>query len=208
MTDYRIKLANNLIQILKSLDEVNEVYLKGSIANGQMDEYSDIDIAVDVSGYDNGKFAQKLPEIIEYHLPLLFYDWAPSLIPDSYVQSFFISGTSPFAFIDIECKATPHIYSVTQVTNDYLGHNIKLWIQIAKYFLRDSLNSTEQIHRLASKVLINSQWSNDTAELMKMILVQINKEPNADQYQEIINNCFKISEQFESDDISFSNLHD
>jgi len=197
MTDYRIELTNQLIPILKSHDKVKDVYLKGSIANGQMDEYSNIDIVVDVSGYDNGKFAQKLPEIIKNHFPLLFYDWAPSLLPESYVQSFFLSGTSPFAFVDIECKASPHIHSVTQVTNDYLGHNIKLWIQIAKYHLRDSPHSTEQIYKLANKVLKKSQWSNDPSELMKTILVQINMEPNSDQYQEIINNCVKISEQFD-----------
>ncbi|MBO8156564.1 MAG: nucleotidyltransferase domain-containing protein [Bacillaceae bacterium] len=168
MTDGRIQLGNEMIQLFNQEDKVKEAFLRGSLAKGEFDEYSDIDIGIDVSGYDNGAFALELPEILAKHFPILFYDWAPSLLPDSYVQTYFLSGNPPFWFIDIECIATPHAPSVTHVKNDFVGHHLKLWILLSKYYLRGNPNTNEQIKNLAHKVLHHDVWSTSPSELLKI----------------------------------------
>lgn len=158
-----------------------------------MDEYSDIDIGIDVSGEDNGAFAvEKLPNIINQHFSVIFVDWAPSLLPKTYIQSFFLRGTSPFWFIDIECIATPHIPSVSNVKNDEIGHLIKLWIQTAKYHLRKHPSSNLQVQKLARRILRRNYASNSSSELMQIILNEIDIVNTNNHYDQIIESCFNV----------------
>ncbi|TFB13463.1 hypothetical protein E3U55_15940 [Filobacillus milosensis] len=49
--DRRVKVANEIINILKDYPEVNDVFIRGSLSKkSHIDKYSDIDIGIDVSG--------------------------------------------------------------------------------------------------------------------------------------------------------------
>ena len=127
--------------------------LRGSLATSQADEFSDIDIAVDVSGADNGHFATTVPAALHARLPVLFSDWAPSLLPDQYVQSCFLENTPIFWNVDVECTATPHVPSLQRVTVNHHDHLLKLWVLDAKYVLRGDARAEAQVRRLAARVL-------------------------------------------------------
>ena len=55
------------------------ISLYDNIANNTEDELSDIDIKIDVSGYDNGKFMLELPHLIK-KMNVVYYDFAPSTL--------------------------------------------------------------------------------------------------------------------------------
>lgn len=71
--------ADEVCSFLEELPEVNSCHLYGSLSDDSHDEYSDIDIEIDVSGIDNGVFATKLPDILSENFNVIFYDYAPSL---------------------------------------------------------------------------------------------------------------------------------
>ncbi|MDR1330459.1 MAG: nucleotidyltransferase domain-containing protein [Oscillospiraceae bacterium] len=59
-----IKKSSEVIAYLNTLPEVKSCALYGSIANGTADNFSDIDICIDVSGFDNGMFMKALPQLM------------------------------------------------------------------------------------------------------------------------------------------------
>lgn len=151
--DGRDEWAARVIQVLEREPEVNTCFPRGSYATRTMDEYSDIDLGVDVSGYDNGRFALRLPEVLGRHFALEFHDWAPSLLPSAYVQTFYLRDLPVFWSIDIECVASPHVPSVKDVAVDEADHLLKLWVLNAKYLLRGRPESPESIRKFAARVM-------------------------------------------------------
>jgi predicted nucleotidyltransferase len=194
--DPRIVLANQIIEVLEKEEHVQSVYLRGSLSHGKTDEYSDIDIGIDVSGYDNGQYALNLFGVLNEHFSIIFNDWAPSLLPDQYVQSFFFKDTSPFWFVDIECNATPHVRSVTNIHNDRVGHHLKLWILNAKYYLR-GMSQEYSIYQFGKKVLEVQDLHNlSPKEIMRLTLETIHRN-STQQYEDIITKCSQICSKIE-----------
>ena len=64
------------------IHEVKNCTIYGSLSTNQFDEYSDIDIEVDVSGSDNGAFVLKAANLLNEIYPVIYSDYAPSLLPD------------------------------------------------------------------------------------------------------------------------------
>lgn len=48
---------------LKDLPKVKNCRIYGSLSSGKQDEFSDMDVEIDVSGIDNGVFLTRLPEL-------------------------------------------------------------------------------------------------------------------------------------------------
>ena len=132
--------ADDILNFLKTIPEVKACYLYGSHANGNADEYSDIDIKVDVSGSDNGAFMKKLPEIMTKQFPVIWHDFAPSLAPEQYVVSIAIDENNPFCVVDLNCIATPHIDTIQKndLNKDTLFHLIRLRTTNCKHHIRDA----------------------------------------------------------------------
>jgi len=134
--------AKEVCAFLKSLSEVKSCAVYGSLCNGTYDEYSDIDIEIDVSGVDNGVFATKLPDILSENFEVIFFDYAPSLAPEKYVISVAINTENPFRMVDICCVAKPHCSTVTRQDlaslNNQYDHTLKLFVANLKHFLRES----------------------------------------------------------------------
>ena len=77
--------ANEIITFLNEIPMVRKCSIYGSLAANTYDELSDIDIEVDVSGYDNGQFMLELVELMKGKFSIYYSDYAPSLIPDRYI---------------------------------------------------------------------------------------------------------------------------
>lgn len=143
----QLHIAHNLIEYLQGQQSINSCTIHGSLSNGMADEYSDIDLQVDVSGHDNGKMTLMLPYIVAKHFPIAYVAFAPKFAPDLYWVSLAISQTSIFHFIDIECLATPHVLSlqkedIRRITN-WTSLYTKLLIGCLKNYMRQKDCSVE-----------------------------------------------------------------
>lgn len=144
--------ANEICEFLLQVPEIKNCYVVGSLSNGDSDEYSDIDIEIDVSGIDNGKFLTKIPDIFAQKYNIIFSDYAPSLAPEIYVVSLAISEVNPFMVVDIRCFASPHISTLSKKDisslNNLYEHTLKLFTANLKHFIRgqESFNDIERMH--------------------------------------------------------------
>ena len=133
-----LTLSRELSDFFGRRPEVRSVTLYGSIARGMADSYSDIDIKLDVSGYDNGRFLLEVPTMLAERYAVLYSDFAPSLAPEQYIVSCALSEENPFLIVDVNCAAEPHVASVAKsdLQNDPVVHVLKLWVANAKHFIR------------------------------------------------------------------------
>lgn len=148
MVKKQITLANEIISYLKEFPFTKSCNLHGSLSLDKYDEYSDIDIQIDVSGSDNGKILLMLPYLINKKFPLAYTAFAPRFAPDLYVVSIAILDENIFHFIDIECIASPHISSLSkdEILNitDFSALKLKLLIGCLKKYLR-GIECSEEI---------------------------------------------------------------
>ena len=83
------EFAKEICGFLMTIPEVRSCDLYGSLSKGTFDDFSDIDIAIDVSGTDNGLFIAKLSELLSKEYDIVFCDYAPSLAPEKYIVSIY-----------------------------------------------------------------------------------------------------------------------
>lgn len=180
------------MRLFEGVDGVRRVFLRGSLANGTCDQYSDIDVGVDVSGRDNAEFTQTIISVMRDNLDLHFHDWATSLLPEQYVIAFYLKGAPLFWYVDVFCAATPHVPSLTRehVANDPIAHLIKLWAIHAKYVLRGKVH--ENLPILAVRTL-GPDYPRDTppVRLLKLTLDAITERANG-QFPELIEKCWEV----------------
>lgn len=147
--------ADEVMAHLTALPQVQKVTLYGSVAAGTYDVLSDIDIEVDVSGYDNGRFALDLPALLSGRLPILYADYAPSLAPDKYIVTLSIDEQNPFLTVDLDCVAVPHCSNVLRQElssrNTLPTHTLKVWTANLKHFCR-GIPCRRDIERMAGRL--------------------------------------------------------
>ena len=145
--------AQEIMEILNELPMVISCELYGSLSTGKADELSDIDIFIDVSGYDNGKFMLEVVDLLKNKLNIIYSDYAPSLIPNSYIVSIAIDENNPFKIADLNCIAAPHCETVTKsmIENNLLSHTVKVWTANLKHFVRGE-NCQDDIMRMARRL--------------------------------------------------------
>jgi predicted nucleotidyltransferase len=147
----------NTLNFLKALPEVKSCTLHGSLASNSSDEYSDIDLRVDVSGCDNGKFMLQLPDLLSKVFDIGYFAYAPKFVPDLYLITIFFVGSFIFHFVDIECLATPHFASVTreELVNSPAKENVVFkmaLLELKSYFRRKAFSPTiERLFKMVAK---------------------------------------------------------
>ena len=182
-----VETANRICEYFMTISEVNNAAIYGSIANNSYDEYSDIDIELDLSGSNNGIFLTKAAELLNNVYPVIYSDYAPSLLPDMYVVSCAISAENPFLIVDIKCSANPHIKSITKedIINDKYAHILKLWVANTKHYLR-GCDCKSDIKRMYQRLF------GDTNLTEKQMLCDVFcwlKENGTDKYAKYLSNC-------------------
>ncbi len=146
-------LADQVSAYLNALPQVQGCRLYGSLKSGAFDKYSDIDLEVDVSGLDNGRFALQIPALLSQRFPVAFFDFAPSLAPEKYIVSAAVDPENPFGIIDLSCAANPHCRTVSREElsrqNDPYSHILKLFVINLKHFIRgaDCRRDMERMYR-------------------------------------------------------------
>lgn len=165
--------AGRIMALLNEMPEVKKCCLYGSLAEGKSDELSDIDINIDVSGYDNGKFMLVLAERLGKQIPVFYSDYAPSLVPEKYIVSLAVDEDRPTLVVDLCCCAQPHCSSVTaqqvRALNDTFSHMLKLWTANWKHYVRGK-NCRSDILRMAGKIGISGAEAKPEGELLEETL--------------------------------------
>lgn len=184
-----IETANNICNYFMTISEVNSVSIYGSIAKNGYDKYSDIDIELDLSGSDNGLFLKKAAKLLNNVYPVIFSDYASSLLPTEYIVSCAISEENPFLIVDIKCSAKPHINSVEKgdVINDKYAHILKLWVANMKHYLRGH-NCKSDIERMYHKLFAEKKCSEKQMLCDVFSWIQENK---TDKYEKYLLSCEK-----------------
>lgn len=59
-----IEFAKDIFEFLNDLPEVKSCKIVGSLNNGNSDEFSDLDLVIDVSGIDNGVFLESVLKFV------------------------------------------------------------------------------------------------------------------------------------------------
>ena len=156
--------ADEIIAVLNEVPAVHKCTIYGSLATDTHDELSDIDIEIDVSGYDNGQFMIELVEMLSDKLDIYYYDYAPSLVPEQYIVSIAIDKDNPFLIVDLCCCADPHCTTVTKQQvigkNEKYSHILKVWTANLKHWVRGS-ECYDDVVRMAKKISIKDIDSKD-----------------------------------------------
>lgn len=178
MSDYLHSKAREIMKILDDLPEVRSCTLYGSLATGKHDDFSDIDIEIDVSGCDNGQFMLSLVDRLHGRLPVYYSDFAPSLIPERYIVSVSIDEQNPFLVVDLCCAATPHCTTVTprqaRDRNEDFSHMLKLWTANLKHHVRGA-DCHGDILRMARRIEPGTSEESNDADLLEKTLLWLER---------------------------------
>lgn len=189
--------ANEIIAILNEIPFVKKCTIYGSLANNTHDELSDIDIEVDVSGYDNGQFMLELVDLLKDKISIYYSDYAPSLIPDKYIVSFAIDKDNPFLIIDLCCIAEPHCTTVTKQQaiskNEKYSHILKLWTANLKHYVR-GVECYDNIARMAKKLSIEETDTKDEVTILDEVLCWLENNVE-DGLGEFVDSCRRMFEE-------------
>lgn len=184
----RLKIkADELIGALNELDAVKSCTLYGSLAAGTHDALSDIDIEVDVSGFDNGKFMLELPKLLKGKIDIYYVDFAPSLIPERYIVSIAVDDENPFMMADLCCRAEPHCATVTRQDaaerNGKHTHMLKLWTANLKHYVRGA-DCRNDITRMAQKLGISVAETKTEVDILSETLrwLEVNADAALEKY--------------------------
>lgn len=173
--------ASKILTILNKIPVVKKCTVYGSLADDTFDELSDIDIKVDVSGYDNGQFMLELVELLKERFCIYYSDYAPSLVPDKYIVSVAIDRNNPFLIVDLWCRAEPHCTTVSKQQvlsiNEKYSHMLKLWTANLKHYVR-GVDCYDDIVRMAKRVVPEEIDSQCEVELLEKTLCWL--EENAE----------------------------
>ncbi len=191
--DKRIEMANQVMDLFRAQPEVKEVTLRGSLTEGTPDEYSDIDINVDVSGHDNGQYVHRLLKLMYESFDPHFHDFNCSLAPTWYIMNFYPRGVPIFWQIDIVLIAEPHCPSISQADlkamQDPVAHILKLWVVYLKHLIRGDEGIEEQTIQTMPDRVGGDGWDGLSAwEIMALALDRA-EERATKKHREFVAQC-------------------
>lgn len=188
------RLADEIVDMLEALPMVRKCTICGSLAKGTADEISDIDIDVDVSGYDKGKFMLELPERLNDKLNIVYMDFAPGLIPEKCIVSLAFDERNPYRVVDLNCCAVPSDTVITseqaRKLNNRHAHMIKLWTANWKHFIRGRECRSDILH-MVQKIGIPEAQTKTELALLAETLCWLEQNAEA-RYQGIIASCRRV----------------
>lgn len=191
------KKAHEIINILQDIAEVEKCTLYGSLVTDTYDELSDIDIEVDVSGYDNGQFMLSIADILKDKMSIYYCDYAPSFVPEKYIVSLGIDEENPFLVLDLCCCAEPHCTTVTKqqvmAENDKFTHTLKVWTANLKHYVRGD-ECYDDIVRMARRLDIEEFETLEGVELLEAALCWM-EDNVTDELEGFIASCRRMFEE-------------
>lgn len=152
----RHHLAQDVIRILTELQEVKSVELIGSLAGNGTDRFSDVDLIVSADSLSDFSLVESITEKLCTCFPILFFDWAKSLLPAKRVISFYLDQVSIFWNVDIDFAVPGDLREITRegLSGYTIEHGLKLWCLTHKYiYYRKSVIPEKAVRRLYKRFL-------------------------------------------------------
>ena len=197
MKDALRNMADEVISFLNKIPVVKKCTLYGSLTTNTHDALSDIDIEIDVSGYDNGQFMLDLVSQFKEQFDVYYSDFAPSFIPDKYIVSFAVDKENPFLIVDLCCCAEPHCTTVTKQQvleqNKKCTHILKLWTANLKHYIRGS-ECHDDILRMVRKITTEDMDTEGDIEILEKTLCWIEENVENELYT-FVKSCRKRFEE-------------
>ena len=153
----REAIANKIIEELSSWPVTERVWLRGSLSDGKIDEYSDIDIGLLGKRIRDREICDQVVSFMDSQFAVEFYDWAKSLLPEKCVITFFLKDLPIHWNIDFEIAVPVENRTLSRddVEYDELEHDLKIWVLASKYLIRGTDEHKDQINRFVMRVLTN-----------------------------------------------------
>lgn len=197
--DKRTEIADQVVALFRAQPEVREATLYGSLAEGTQDEYSDIDVTIDVSGHDNGQYMYRVIDLMRENFDVCFHDINSSAVPKWYVLNFFLNGISPFWQIDVFITARPHCTSFSRedirAIQDPVAHLLKLWVPCFKHLIRDPERNEDEINRcLVSRLGIPGLDGLPAVEKMRAVLDEVRRRVDG-RFEDFLARCYGVCEK-------------
>ncbi|MGI5893513.1 MAG: hypothetical protein ACOX6P_02865 [Candidatus Merdivicinus sp.] len=189
------ELAARISDYLETLPQVCSHSFYGSLQYGNYDQYSDLDIQIDVSGIDNSRFLLELPGLLSKQFSVIFYDYAPSLAPQKYLVTVAVDSQNPFLYMDFACIATPHFETVSrqdlQKQNNPYDHMLKLFVANLKHWLRGA-DCRADIEKLYLKVFPSDQMPDSESVCLQNVYFWLRNHA-LPKYLPYLDSCYRMS---------------
>jgi hypothetical protein len=132
----RDRLGDTICNLLREDARVTDVKFYGSLANGQADQYSDIDIQVNLVNTSDRAFAEELPDIVRPAGAMLLASWSLGALPDLFARGLYFEDYSVFWHVDIACYSAEHAEGTDLKQMYHWSQIFKIWIDEVSDFLR------------------------------------------------------------------------
>lgn len=156
----RETLTEVAVKLLRLEPHVHEVSLFGSLARGEADAYSDIDIRVELSGISDRAFAHHLSEVVKPLGTLLIDGWALHVLPEKYGRTFYFAEYPLFWHLDIACESDRHEDGSDLLKPYYPEQIFKIWLEVLADLLRGE-DKTAYLEGFMSRWADLSAWQNE-----------------------------------------------
>ncbi len=149
----RLEIANRILARLAVDGELGVPFLRGSLADGRVDEYSDIDIGLRPATLSDTAAVESIVEIMYDQHAVEFHDWARSLLPGAAVVTFFLSDVPVFWNVDFEIVVPESLRTATRqsVPHDATAHDLKIWPLALKYAMRQAEDHRPEVTRFVAR---------------------------------------------------------
>lgn len=162
-------LIDEICSQLKTFDFVTDVQQIGSRQECHADEYSDVDLVVNIQDITPDIALLKITGFMEKAYSPLWIDYANSLMPEKFLVSMFIDCENPFCFFDIGIYNNQAIsYDQRKFENDEWVHLAKLWIMNFKYYLRKDVKFPQRFRNMMKKAGIHA-YKNEADGFQKLL---------------------------------------
>ena len=156
----REALTEAAVKLLRLEPHVTEVSLFGSLARGEADAHSDIDVRVALSGISDRAFAHHLSEVVRPLGTLLIDGWALHALPETYGRTFYFAEYPLFWHLDIACESDQHEDGSDMVQRYYPEQIFKIWLKVLADLLRGE-DKTVYLEGFMSRWADLSAWKNE-----------------------------------------------
>jgi len=187
----RREIAQRIVNEIAESPCIKRAWLRGSLAEGSEDEYSDIDIGVEGCGGGSREVAGEIIGYMNRSFDVLFYDWAGSLLPADCVITFFVANLPLHWHIDFG-MAVPENRRTLQPTDiEYVfpEHYLKLWVIYSKHLMRKSAGHREEIAKFASRVFDSEIDAAVAPEDMMGDVLRLLKKQAEGRYEHFFLDC-------------------
>jgi hypothetical protein len=146
----RDALAESVLKLVRGDERVASAEVVGSLSSGHADEYSDIDIHVDLCTVSDRAFAEVLPDLLRPIGPCVIAGWGLKTLPEQFVRTFYFADYPLFWHVDVRCESALHVDGSDLKDTYHWPQIFKMWIDELTEVLRGA-GSTGTLDEVAGR---------------------------------------------------------